>query len=279
MPHPDTPLQHYPHLTRDEFQRAASAFLSQASNGAPEDGWIWVVPSQKTPGMHAYLASKRTMVTPTTSVAEHANRDAPDRDAPDTQPVKVDNKEEFDVIEEAADASELPFQFCILSPTIFFTEPQGPQGPQGPPTIPIALKPLSHHPDPLKSHPTTLTVDYHIVYSPSYQVPVLYFNAFYPDGTSLPLADLYTCLVPPTHLSSLSSATAASRQGSISQQDHPVLGVPYFYVHPCETAALMSAVRPGEGGCVGEEGYLRAWLSLVGGAVGVRVKVGYFVEE
>lgn len=99
------------------------------------------------------------------------------------------------------------------------------------------------------------------------------------DGTSLPLADLYTCLVPPTHLSSLSSATAASHQGSISQQDHPVLGVPYFYVHPCETAVLMNAVRPGEGGNVGEEGYLRAWLSLVGGAVGVRVKLGYFVGD
>lgn len=41
----------------------------------------------------------------------------------------------------------------------------------------------------------------------------------------------------------------------------------------------MNAVRPGEGGNVGEEGYLRAWLSLVGGAVGVRVKLGYFVGD
>jgi hypothetical protein len=43
-----------------------------------------------------------------------------------------------------------------------------------------------------------ITLEYHIVYSPSYAVPVLYFNAYAPSGKLLSLAELWSS-VPPTY--------------------------------------------------------------------------------
>ncbi|KAI1319847.1 hypothetical protein EDD11_002841 [Mortierella claussenii] len=84
-----------------------------------------------------------------------------------------------------------------------------------------------------------LSVSYHIVFSPSYQVPVLYFNACRPDGRTIPLEEIYDSLVPEEWRGSIRNA---GLNGGISQQDHPVLNVPYFYMHPCETVALMETI-------------------------------------
>ena len=73
-------------------------------------------------------------------------------------------------------------------------------------------------------------------------------------------------------------------QGAISQTDHPVLGVPYYFVHPCNTAAAMGEWRQhhrdGE-----EEGmedftaekYLAVWIGVVGGVVGLFLPSGCMV--
>ncbi|RUS31011.1 autophagocytosis associated protein [Jimgerdemannia flammicorona] len=256
MPPAQTPLQHYPYLTRQEFDLAARGFLEQASTGAPEDGWAWVVPTQvaldftrggvERSRVYGYLASKRTLAMlgghPTSGEVTDVSL---------TQAADFDDDDDFGVIEEEDASSVVP---------------------QTHPLDKFAVQ-----------NPAILIVDYHIVYSSSYQVPVLYFNAFYSDGTPLPLCDLYAHLVPTTYHSHLIAATSISHQGSISQQDHPVLGIPYFYVHPCETSTLMTAVKAFKGDqqerLVGAEGYLRAWLSLVGGPVGCKVNVGYFLEK
>jgi len=63
-------------------------------------------------------------------------------------------------------------------------------------------------------------------------------------------------------------------QGAISQTDHPVLGVPYYFVHPCNTAAAMGEWqqrrRDGEGmEDFTAEKYLAVWIGVVGGVVGL----------
>ena len=64
-------------------------------------------------------------------------------------------------------------------------------------------------------------------------------------------------------------------QGAISQMDHPVLGVPYYFVHPCNTAAAMSEWQQrrqdGEEGMADftAEKYLTVWVGVVGGVVGL----------
>jgi Autophagocytosis associated protein, active-site domain len=100
----------------------------------------------------------------------------------------------------------------------------------------------------------------------------------------------------------------AARWTFISQEEHPVLGIPYYFVHPCKTASLLDALtRRSAGGspatastrsgvpvtmagargsapaCVAEsaisahvtatslDAYLIRWLSLVAPVVGYRV--------
>lgn len=57
--------------------------------------------------------------------------------------------------------------------------------------------------------------------------------------------------------------------GALSQGDHPIFGLPYFYLHPCETASLMEMLAVGSE--VSLENYISAWLSAVGPAAGCRL--------
>ncbi|KAK3831541.1 MAG: hypothetical protein J3R72DRAFT_454768 [Linnemannia gamsii] len=128
-----------------------------------------------------------------------------------------------------------------------------------------------------------LSVNYHIVFSPSYQVPVLYFNAYRPDGATISLEDIYDSLVPEEWRGAIRNA---GLNGGISQQDHPVLNTPYFYMHPCETVPLMETIIQNQSsssnsivtGAKGDgsstsvlENYIMTWLSFTGQAIGVSV--------
>lgn len=79
----------------------------------------------------------------------------------------------------------------------------------------------------------------------------------------------------------------------VTQQDHPVLARPFFCVHPCKTAELMTVVMQAAANakssaslCVAEhkgsslaggadvtDVYLISWLSLLGPAVGLTVPI------
>ncbi|KAF9288614.1 E2-like conjugating enzyme atg10 [Linnemannia elongata] len=116
-----------------------------------------------------------------------------------------------------------------------------------------------------------LSVNYHIVFSPSYQVPVLYFNAYRPDGAAISLEEIYESLVPEEWRGAIRNA---GLNGGISQQDHPVLNTPYFYMHPCETVPLMETILQNNGSPNGTsflESYIVTWLSFTGQAIGVSV--------
>ncbi|KAF9398830.1 E2-like conjugating enzyme atg10 [Podila epigama] len=116
-----------------------------------------------------------------------------------------------------------------------------------------------------------LSVSYHIVFSPSYQVPVLYFNAFTAGGAPLKLEEIYHALVPPEWRETVRNS---GLNGGISQQDHPVLNVPYYYMHPCETVSLMETVlRANPDQLSSQEAflntYIATWLSFTGQAIGL----------
>lgn len=114
-----------------------------------------------------------------------------------------------------------------------------------------------------------LSVSYHIVFSPSYQVPVLYFNAYKPNGQAIPLEDIYESLVPEDWRSSIRDSGLS---GGISQQDHPILNVPFFYMHPCETVSLMETILGRQTMDSPESflsSYIASWLSLTGQAIGI----------
>jgi len=89
---------------------------------------------------------------------------------------------------------------------------------------------LQHDP---KINSNLYIFDYHIVYSTTYQQPVLYFNAFKPDGKLLTHNEiLYTLQISP----------GSENHPFISQKEHPVLGIPFYHIHPCETSKLMKEI-------------------------------------
>lgn len=97
---------------------------------------------------------------------------------------------------------------------------------------------------------------YNVVYSPSYQVPVLYFNMWRQDGSLLPLDEVWS-MVPSTYQEVLRDTWWST----ITQQEHPILGTPFFQLHPCKTAHLMKQTLPrGEGK---HANYLVTWLSSI----------------
>ncbi|KAG0304383.1 hypothetical protein BGZ98_005591 [Dissophora globulifera] len=116
-----------------------------------------------------------------------------------------------------------------------------------------------------------LSVCYHVVFSPSYQVPVLYFNAYRPDGTAISLEEIYESLVPEDWRNSIRNA---GLNGGISQQDHPILSIPYFYMHPCETVSLLETIFKNTTSTRQSsllDSYILTWLSFTGQAIGLTI--------
>ncbi|KAJ5443879.1 uncharacterized protein N7458_007751 [Penicillium daleae] len=137
-------------------------------------------------------------------------------------------------------------------------------------------------------HPT-LQIDYDIVLSPTYQVPVLYFvlrwhNHQGPVG----LDAVYQYVVPEQYKQQLQNVGVMGGISfgvgahtyvlflSLSQTEkgktgwyHPESGAPAFFVHPCNTADAMAQVADGQSVTTGT--YLLIWLGLVGQSVNLHV--------
>ncbi|KAL4900605.1 hypothetical protein BDW74DRAFT_94766 [Aspergillus multicolor] len=106
-----------------------------------------------------------------------------------------------------------------------------------------------------------LQVEYDILLSPTYQVPVLYFVIRRAEKL-LGIDEVYSHLVPDQFRKKIQSVGI---MGGISFGYHPVFGTPAFFVHPCNTAGAMRDISSGEG--IGPETYLIIWLGLVGNCV------------
>ncbi|XP_071952051.1 ubiquitin-like-conjugating enzyme ATG10 [Antedon mediterranea] len=111
------------------------------------------------------------------------------------------------------------------------------------------------------------TFEYNIVYSHSYAVPVLYFNACKADGQLLSLDEVWE-MIPKHYQTRLQH----EQWTFITQQEHPIIGRPFFTLHPCHTADLMKSVfahnkQTGS--------YLVSWLSSVGPVVGLDLPLAF----
>ncbi|KAH8258114.1 hypothetical protein KR038_005964 [Drosophila bunnanda] len=76
-----------------------------------------------------------------------------------------------------------------------------------------------------------INVEYHVVYSVSYQVPMLFFQAHRSDGSLLDLDATWQCFMPDSKASELYQI--------LTQMDHPVLFKPFMALHPCRTAEVL----------------------------------------
>ncbi|KAM8777533.1 ubiquitin-like-conjugating enzyme ATG10 [Rhynchonycteris naso] len=116
----------------------------------------------------------------------------------------------------------------------------------------------------------TIKYEYHVLYSCSYQVPVLYFRASFLDGRPLSLQDIWEGV----H----ACYKMRLQQGpwdTITQQEHPILGQPFFVLHPCKTNEFMTPVLKNSRKINRNVNYIMSWLSLVGPVVGLNLPLSY----
>ncbi|KAJ2850598.1 E2-like conjugating enzyme atg10 [Coemansia brasiliensis] len=108
-------------------------------------------------------------------------------------------------------------------------------------------------------------VEYHVVYSASWRVPVLYMRVVLsePSRVVLDAEQVTNLLVADQQVRG--AIKAVEFGGALGIQDHPVLNEPFVYLHPCHTATLLRAV----GVTIDAKNYMSAWLSLTGSAVGL----------
>ncbi len=116
-------------------------------------------------------------------------------------------------------------------------------------------------------------MEYHVVHSVSYQVPILYFTASYLNGQALTLEQIWD-LITPDYVSH-----GTDKWGMVTQQEHPYLGRPFYHIHPCHTAtvvgrALQCSSRVG-GDTPPTSNYLMTWLSTFAPVVGLEFSIKY----
>ncbi|KAL3430823.1 hypothetical protein BDV09DRAFT_188926 [Aspergillus tetrazonus] len=115
-----------------------------------------------------------------------------------------------------------------------------------------------------------LQVDYDILLSPTYQVPVLYFVLRRMDKL-LGLDEVYEYLVPDQCRRNIRNMGI---MGGISFGYHPIFETPAFFVHPCNTADAMRDIASEHD--ISPEAYLIIWLGLVGSSVRLQLSSDLF---
>ena len=133
---------------------------------------------------------------------------------------------------------------------------------------------------PPRAGETTVEFEVHVVYHAAYRVPALFFRAAYLDGRPVRRAALLEFLADGDGGNNDDAAAYASDDHFISDEEHPVLGSPFYVLHPCKTAARMGELLRWRGGAGGGAGgsaggsaggngggadsrYLLAWFTLV----------------
>ncbi|XP_078447499.1 autophagocytosis-associated family protein isoform X2 [Wolffia australiana] len=118
--------------------------------------------------------------------------------------------------------------------------------------------------------------DYHILYSFSYNVPMLYFRGYQYDGQQLQLEEIMADFSLSSSIGSLTESTWTF----ITTEDHPFLHRPWHMLHPCATRDWMSLLFSDSSPLLDcrqtviQKHYLPSWLSVVGQVVGLKIPLG-----
>ncbi|KAJ8285545.1 hypothetical protein GJAV_G00028040 [Gymnothorax javanicus] len=112
--------------------------------------------------------------------------------------------------------------------------------------------------------------EYHVLYSSSYQAPVLYFRASNLDGCPLSLEEVWENVHP-----NYRERLLQGPWDTITQQEHPLIGQPFFVLHPCRTQDLMQPILAAASAENRSLNYIVSWLSSMGPAVALSVPLSY----
>ncbi|KAJ8380634.1 hypothetical protein SKAU_G00014120 [Synaphobranchus kaupii] len=112
--------------------------------------------------------------------------------------------------------------------------------------------------------------EYHVLYSCSYQAPVLYFRASTLDGRPLSLEDMWDNVHP-----NYRQRLLQGPWDTITQQEHPLIGQSFFVLHPCRTQDLMRPILAAASAENRSLNYIVSWLSSVGPVAALTVPLSY----
>ncbi|KAA6416287.1 MAG: hypothetical protein FRX48_01007 [Lasallia pustulata] len=113
------------------------------------------------------------------------------------------------------------------------------------------------------------SVEYNILLSATYRVPVLYFFIRNLPANGLQCVEaVHEYLVPKQLKAGMRNVGV---MGGISMGNHPITDVPAFFVHPCNTAEAMQVIIGGRS--VSVQAYLHIWFGLVAGCVGLSLPI------
>jgi len=126
----------------------------------------------------------------------------------------------------------------------------------------IALPTFHLHHPPIVLH--DIVWEFTIVYSSSYASPVLYFTVATTSGSPLP---------PASVLELLPRQISINDTPPISMEEHPISGLPVFFLHPCNTSSLLELSREGNTNCS-----LLTWFSVAVASLGIRIAPASFVK-
>jgi len=104
-----------------------------------------------------------------------------------------------------------------------------------------------------------------VVFSDTYSVPVLYFGAQYLDGSPVPRAQILEWL----------PEKVQDSWEFVSQEEHPVTGMPSFFLHPCQTAARLEEMLQNEDEQIN---ITWTWMSIVLPAVNHAIPGKLFLQ-
>ena len=99
---------------------------------------------------------------------------------------------------------------------------------------------------------------YSISFSDTWRVPVLYFTVQDSSGTPCP-RDQVLSMLP-------ASSMQEDTWDFVSYDEHPITGIPSYFLHPCQTKDILSLMQ--NDGATLSATCLLSWLSLILPAVG-----------
>ncbi|XP_060752283.1 ubiquitin-like-conjugating enzyme ATG10 isoform X3 [Tachysurus vachellii] len=102
------------------------------------------------------------------------------------------------------------------------------------------------------------------------EVPTLYFRASTLDGQPLSLDEVWKNIHP-----NYRQRLLQGPWDTLTQQEHPLLGQPFFMLHPCHTEEFMRPILKMANTKKRKVNYIATWLSVVGPVVGLDVPLSY----
>ena len=141
---------------------------------------------------------------------------------------------------------------------------------------------------------TNITLEYNIIYSVSYCVPVLYLRGFDSFGSVLRIDQLIKCglFEEKQNLDKQCAAKTEDdldisngfvRPDTFSQVSHPLNFEPFYQLHPCHTSEWMKMMCSVKNQNISSdfplliENYIITWLSFVGPFIGLSLDNRYIL--